>query len=86
MRFALALSPPLILVSTTWLSAAEKKKPIPDPKALAAAELLVKDVFKQEYAKTGAADRLALAKVRLRGTYDGEGLFEDEHLSLLESD
>jgi predicted Zn finger-like uncharacterized protein len=39
-----------------------KRKPVPKDTELAAADKLVKDVFKDEYAKTGAADKVALAQ------------------------
>jgi tetratricopeptide (TPR) repeat protein len=62
MRSAKVLSLPFLLITMSGLLAADDKKPVPKAEALTAAEKTIKEVFKDEYAKTTTADKLALAQ------------------------
>jgi hypothetical protein len=66
MRSAKILSLLAVSLAMNWLLAADDKKPVPKTEAQAAAEKLVKEVFKDDYAKTKAADRLALVQKLLQ--------------------
>jgi len=66
MRAAKLLSLLIVSLTMSCLLAADEKKPVPKAEAQAAAEKLVKEVFKDDYAKTKAADKLALAQKLLQ--------------------